>query len=195
MNNKLLIHACCAPCLVGVYEYITLNLNEFEINSSENIDILWYNINIQPKSEYEKRKETLKEYLKTINKKTIIIDEYNLQEFCKVAVNTSEYGFIDRCEYCYKKRLEKLFLYASNNGYNSVTTTLLISPYQKHERIISICRELQNKYNIKFIYKDFREFYRKGQLRAKELGLYRQKYCGCVFSIDESNYLNKNNNH
>lgn len=185
MKDKLLIQACCGPCLVGVYEDISLNLEYFNIDSVENIDILWYNMNIQPKREYEKRKETLINYLATVGKKPIIIDEYDLIEFAKVAVSPEKYGFDIRCEYCYRKRLEKLFQYAKENGYTSVTTTLLISPYQKHELIIKICKELEKKYDVKFAYKDFRKIFRQGQQRAKELDLYRQKYCGCIFSIDE----------
>lgn len=185
MKDKLLIHACCGPCLVGVYENIQENLNEFDIDSMESVDILWYNINIQPRYEYEKRKETLIEYLNTVGKYPIIIDQYNLMEFAKVAMNPEDFGYKLRCEYCYRTRLKKLFEYAKENNYDSVTTTLLISPYQKHDMIIDICKEYEKIYNIKFVYKDFRLYFRQGQQRAKELEIYRQKYCGCIFSIDE----------
>ena len=90
-----------------------------------------------------------------------------------------------RCEYCYTVRLEKVFEYASKNGYTAVTTTLLISPYQKHEKIIEVCEKLSQKYGVKFLYKDYRPYFRHGQQIAKDMGLYRQKFCGCIFSIDE----------
>lgn len=185
MSKKLLIHACCAPCLVSVYENIEQNLLESNIESVEDIDVLWYNINIQPKHEYIKRKETLIEYLNMFSKKPIIEDEYDLIGFACVASNPKLYDYESRCEYCYKKRLEFLFKYAQDFGYDMVTTTLLTSPYQKHDKIIQICKDLEKKYNIEFLYKDFRIDFRKGQNKARELGLYRQKYCGCVFSIDE----------
>lgn len=185
MSDKLLIHTCCAPCLVGIYQNIKDNLSEFDIDSMEDVDIFWYNINIHPKYEYEKRKETLVDYLHLIGKTPIIIDEYNLMEFSKICVAPNEYGYSLRCEYCYRKRLKSLFEYAKENNYTKVTTTLLISPYQKHDLIIDICREYEKEFNIKFVYKDFRKIFRSGQQMARDLGLYRQKYCGCIFSIDE----------
>lgn len=191
IKNSLLIHSCCAPCLVGVYEYINENPNEFEINSIEDVDILWYNINIHPNKEYQKRKKTLKEYLKLIGKKGIFIDEYGKKEFLEVVKNLENYGYSIRCEYCYYKRLEKLFSYAKENNYDKVTTTLLISPYQKHDLIINICKKLEDKYKVKFIYKDFRPIFRLGQNRAIDLGLYRQKYCGCIFSKKEGGKTNE----
>lgn len=102
-----------------------------------------------------------------------------------MAVGYKDLGYSSRCEYCYTVRLEKVFEYAKQNGYTMVTTTLLISPYQKHDKIIEVCEALSKKYDVKFLYKDYRPMFRAGQLRAKELGLYRQKFCGCIFSIDE----------
>lgn len=185
MKDKLLIHACCGPCLVGVYEDIQNNLEDFNITGMEDVDILWYNPNIHPKKEYIKRRDTLVEYLKMVGKEPIILEEYDLMKFAKVAVNPKDYGFCLRCEYCYRVRLRKLFEYAKENGYTAATTTLLISPYQKHEMMIDICKEYEKEYGVKFVYKDFRTIFRKGQQRARELELYRQKYCGCIFSIDE----------
>lgn len=185
MKNKLLVHTCCGPCLVGIYEDIQSNLQEYGLNSIEEIDVLWYNTNIHPKSEYDKRKETLNEYLNIVKKQGIFLDEYDLMDFSKTAVNYMENGYKIRCEFCYKTRLEKAFEYAKDNNYTHVTTTLLISPYQKHDLIIDICKELEKKYKVRFLYKDFRVLFRSGQNKARELGLYRQKYCGCIFSIDE----------
>ena len=185
MKDKLLVHACCGPCLVAVYEDIEKNFTEYNLDSLEDMDVIWYNINIHPKYEYEKRKETLKEFLNIKNKQGIFLDEYNLLKWSKGALNFKEKGYSLRCEYCYISRLEKIFEYAKNNGYTAVTTTLLISPYQKHDIICKVCEDLSKKYNVKFMYKDFRPMFWEGQHRAKELELYRQKYCGCIFSIDE----------
>lgn len=185
MSKKLLIHACCAPCLVSVYDNICSNLSENGLKSVEEIDVLWYNINIQPKREYERRKDSLISYTNKINTKLIIEDEYDLVGFTCVASSPKTYEFESRCDFCYKKRLEFVFKYASDYGYQMVTTTLLTSPYQKHDKIIKICKDFEKKYNVKFLYNDFRIGFREGQKKAKDLGLYRQKYCGCVFSIDE----------
>ena len=184
-NNKLLVHACCAPCLVAIYEDIEDNLTSYNLKTKEDFDVIWYNINIHPKEEYELRKDTLKEFLKIKEKQGIFIDEYNLLEWTKNAINFKENGYSIRCEYCYSSRLEKVFEYAKNNGYTQVTTSLLISPYQKHDIIIGICERLSKKYGLNFLYKDFRSMFWDGQHRAKQLGLYRQKYCGCIYSIDE----------
>jgi len=108
-----------------------------------------------------------------------------MYEFVKNSINFKELGYSMRCEYCYYSRLDKVFEYAKNNGYTMVTTTLLISPYQKHDKIIDVCKSLAEKYSVKFMYKDFRTLFRQGQNKARELGLYRQKFCGCIFSIDE----------
>lgn len=185
MKDRLLVHACCAPCLVAVYEDIEKNFTEYNLESMDNADVIWYNTNIHPKEEYEIRRNTLKEFLLLKGKEGIFLDEYNLVKWAKEAVNFKENGYSLRCEYCYKSRLEKVFEYARDNNYTAVTTTLLISPYQKHDVIRIVCEELSKKYNVKFLYKDYRVMFWDGQHRAKDLGLYRQKYCGCMFSIDE----------
>jgi len=185
MKNKLLVHACCAPCLVAVYDDTVETLNEMGF---DDFDTIWYNTNIHPKVEYEKRKETYISYVKDMGKTPIVLDEYNMHKFIYDSVNLDALGFKIRCEYCYISRLEKVFEYAKENGYTHVTTTLLISPYQKHDLIIAVCNSLAEKYDVKFMYKDYRPLFRQGQNKARELGLYRQKYCGCIYSIDEGRW-------
>lgn len=185
MKNKLLVHACCAPCLVAVFDDIVNNLNEYGLDKNEDFDVIWYNINIHPKEEYELRKNTLKEFLSMNNKEGIFLDSYNLWDWTVNAVNYNKLGYSMRCEFCYTSRLEEVFKYAKENGYTEVTTTLLISPYQKHDVIISVCERLSKKYGVLFRYKDYRPMFWEGQHKAKDLGLYRQKYCGCIYSIDE----------
>jgi len=191
-KEKLLVHACCAPCLVAVYDDIVTNLNEFGLNTVEDFDVIWYNTNIHPKVEYERRKETLKEYLDIVKKNGIFLDEYNMYDFVKNGIGFKDLGYSMRCEYCYYSRMDKVFEYAKDNGYTMVTTTLLISPYQKHDKIIEVCDSLAEKYGVKFMYKDFRLLFRQGQNKARELGLYRQKFCGCIFSIDEGGKITIN---
>lgn len=175
MNNmKLLLHTCCAPCSV----YCIDNLKSEGIEPT----IYWYNPNIHPYTEYKNREDSLKNYTKNINIEAIFEEEYGLKEFTKNVINNLE----NRCiNYCYKTRLEKTVKYAKENGYDSFSTTLLVSPYQNHDAIKNICEELEEKYKIKFIYRDFRIGFRQGQSKAKELGLYMQKYCGCIFSEEE----------
>ncbi len=118
----------------------------------------------------------------------IFEEEYGLQTFCKNVIGDLEH----RCtNYCYRVRLEQTAKYAKEHGYDHITTTLLVSPYQNHEAIIETGKEIANYYGLTFLDRDFRVGFRKGQEKAKELGLYRQKYCGCIFS-EEIRYYNPN---
>lgn len=173
---KLLMHTCCAPCSVYC-------INELRKEKIEPV-LYWYNPNIHPYTEYCARRDCLKEYAESINIKAIFEEEYGLREFTKNVINDLQ----NRCQnYCYKVRLEKTVKYAKENGYDAFTSTLFVSPYQKHEELKKICEELAKKYEIEFIYRDFRVGFRQGQKIARELGLYMQKYCGCIFS-EESRY-------
>ena len=177
---KLLLHTCCAPCSV----YCIKTLREENIEPT----VYWYNPNIHPYMEYKARRDTLKQYTEMINVKAIFEEEYGLRTFCKNVVGDLE----NRCvNYCYKVRLEQTAKYAKENGYDAFSTTLLISPYQKHEELKRLGEEIAKKYNLKFLYRDFRPGFREGQAWARELGLYMQKYCGCVFS-EEMRYYNRN---
>ena len=177
---KLLLHTCCAPC--SVYCIETLRKEGIEPTS------YWYNPNIHPYTEYKARRDCLIEYAKKINIKLIIEDEYGLQDFCKNTINNLQ----SRCaDYCYPIRLRKTFEYAKENGYDAVSTTLLYSIYQKHDFIKNYCEKLSNEFGIEFLYRDFRVGFWVGHEKAKEAGLYMQKYCGCVFS-EESRYNNPN---
>ncbi len=171
---KLLLHTCCAPCSV----YCIQELREEGIEPT----VYWYNPNIHPYKEYEARRNCLKEYTKSINIEAIFEEEYGLKEFCRNTISDLE----NRCSnYCYKVRLEQTAKYAKENGYDSFSTTLLVSPYQKHEVLKEIGEELAKKYGIEFIYRDFRIGFREGQNKARALGLYMQKYCGCIFSEED----------
>ena len=179
---KLLMHTCCAPCSV----YCIETLREEGIEPT----LFWYNPNIHPYKEYETRRDCLKEYSKKVNAQAIFIDEYGFDEFCKNTIN----DISGRCvNYCYPLRLEKTFQYAKENGFDTVTTTLLYSIYQKHDFIKAECERLSNKYGIDFLYRDFRVGYYKGHQKAYEEGLYLQKYCGCIFSEEEAFYTHNNN--
>lgn len=163
---KLLMHTCCAPC--SVYCIDSLRSEGIEP------DLYWFNPNIHPYIEYKTRRDTLIEYSKMINIKLIINENYGLEEFCKNTIN----DLSNRCkEYCYPVRLEQTAKFAKENGYDSFTTTLLVSPYQNHEAIIQVANKLAEKYGIEFLYRDFRVGFREGQNKARELGLYMQKYC------------------
>lgn len=177
---KLLLHTCCAPCSV----YCIDELRKEGIEPT----VYWYNPNIHPYKEYQARRDCLKEYTKSINVEAIFEEEYGLDEFCKEAVKDLQ----ARCvNYCYPVRLRKTFEYAKQNGYDTVSTTLLYSIYQKHEFIKQLMEEYSQEYGIDFLYRDFREGFWEGHQKAHDLGLYMQKYCGCIFS-EEMRYYNRN---
>ena len=170
---KLLLHICCAPCSAACIKVLR----------EENIDIVgyWYNPNIHPFKEYDSRLKALKEYSKMISLNVIYDDFYGLDEFVKNTVNIID----NRCGYCYLSRMERVVKYAHDNGYDAFSSTLFISPYQKHDLLKSICENLSKKYNIQFLYRDFRPYYELGREMFRETGLYMQKYCGCIFSERE----------
>ena len=176
---KLLMHVCCAPCSV----YCIDKLREEKIEPT----LYWYNPNIHPYMEYKSRRDCLKEYADRINVNAIIDDEYGLDKFCEEAVKNLD----GRCvNYCYPVRMRKTFEYAKENGYDTVTTTLLYSIYQKHDFIKKLCEDLSKEFGIDLLYRDFRVGFWEGHDKAKEEGLYMQKYCGCVFS-EEDRYVKK----
>ncbi len=173
---KLLMHTCCAPCSV----YCIDSLRKEEIEPT----VYWYNPNIHPYIEYKTRRDTLREYTKSIGIEAVFHEEYGLDEFCKNVVCDLQ----NRCvSYCYRVRLGDTAKYAKQNGYDTISTTLLVSPYQKHEYIHELGDKIAKEYGLEFLYRDFRVGFREGQAKARELGLYMQKYCGCVFS-EESRY-------
>ena len=120
-----------------------------------------------------------KESAASINVNAIFEEDYGLDEFCKNVIGDLQ----NRCvNYCYRVRMEQTAKYAKENGYDCFTTTLLVSPYQRHDELKAVCEEIAKEYGLEFLYRDFRVGFRDGQAKARELGLYMQKYCGCVFS-------------
>ncbi len=170
---NLLLHICCAPCSVACIEH--LRADGIEPTG------FWFNPNIHPFTEYKMRKNTLIDYAASIDLKLIVKNEYGLRSF----VSAVAPNFEKRCAYCYYSRLAEAAACASENGCDAFTSTLLISPYQKHDLIREIAAEVSQQFSIPFFYRDFRPFFRSGQDKAREAGLYMQKYCGCIFSEEE----------
>lgn len=178
--NRLntLLHICCAPCSVMCIE--TLRNEGVETSG------LWYNPNIHPFTEYKARKNTLIEYSKKISLPLDVIDDYGLREFIDLIYP----DFDNRCRKCYEIRLDKTAQLAKEKGFDSFTSTLFVSPYQDHEMMKEVANEAAEKHKVKFLYRDFRPYFREGQAKAREMEFYMQKYCGCVFS-EEDRYRKK----
>jgi predicted adenine nucleotide alpha hydrolase (AANH) superfamily ATPase len=156
-------------------------------------DLFWFNPNIHPYTEYKNRRDTLSQYAAAQNLALNIIDEYGLRSFIQGVCSGPEAVGGDspgRCAWCYRARLEKTAALAAERGYDAFCTTLLISPWQDHEGIRRAALEAAERGGVNFLYRDFRPRFRAGQAQARVLGLYMQKYCGCIFS-EEERYLKK----
>jgi predicted adenine nucleotide alpha hydrolase (AANH) superfamily ATPase len=138
---------------------------------------LYYNPNIHPYEEFEKRKANLQILSEREGFDVIYLDDFDQDRWENFQGDISE-----RCTMCYTTRFYKVGEIARDHGFDAFTTTLLVSPYQNHELIVDICNKVSDKYGVHFYYKDFRPGFRQGQAGAREMGLYRQKYCGCIKS-------------
>jgi epoxyqueuosine reductase len=170
---KVLLHICCAPCTI--YPLRVLKAQGHEVTG------FFYNPNIHPYTEFERRRETLVTFAAVSLLPLVIDDTYDHEGFLKGALSLGK----DRCLACYRMRLERAFQKVGEVGAEGLTTTLLYSKYQRHEDIAQIGDELSQKFSIPFLYRDFRTLWRQGQTDAVTLGLYKQQYCGCVISEQE----------
>lgn len=179
---SLLLHSCCAPCSTYVIEYLS---NYF------NITVFYYNPNIYPEKEYMKRVEEEKEFIsrfKTKYKVDFIEGDYVTEKFyssVKGFENEKEGG--ERCFKCYELRIKESAIVAKNKGYDYFTTTLSISPYKDAQKLNEIGERLGNEYGVQYLYSDFKKKngYKRSIELSKEYNLYRQDYCGCIFSQAE----------
>ncbi len=149
---------------------------------------LWFNPNIHPLPEYERRLASLRDLDRFWNLDIEYIDRYGFDDFVRWVGNTDDH----RCLRCYAMRLDATAKNAKKMGLDGFTTTLLVSPYQKFDAIVAVGREMEKRYSLPFFIEDFRIGYRDSIPLSKELGLYRQKYCGCVYSESEREKRKKN---
>jgi predicted adenine nucleotide alpha hydrolase (AANH) superfamily ATPase len=171
---KVLLHICCAPC--SIMPLHTLRGEGHDVTG------FWFNHNIHPYQEYRKRLDTVREFAGMEDLEMVYRNEYLLEEFLSaVAAAPAE-----RCSYCYNSRLEIAARTAAENGYDAFTSSLLYSRYQRHDEIRLAGERLAGQYGIAFHYDDYRRGWQEGIRVSKQLGLYRQQYCGCIYSEKES---------
>ena len=170
---KVLLHACCAPCANQCIDALQAEAHE--------VAAFWYNPNIHPFTEYRERRNTLRAYCESIGLPLLENDEYALRPFVREVAG----DIANRCVHCYEMRFSRAAQYAKENGFDGFTSSLFISPYQKHELMREAAERAALEFGVEFFYRDFRPLFRAGQDKARELGLYMQKYCGCVFSEEE----------
>lgn len=177
MKPTLLLHCCCAPCSSSVLE---------QLKEDYDITLYFYNPNIAPLEEYDRRAKELGKLLNIVGQKNAIYEEYNHEEFLdfvKGLEGEKEGGA--RCHKCYELRLRKTAQIARQKGFDFFTTTLSVSPYKNAEYLNELGDKIERETGAKYLPANFKKkngFLRVSQL-SKEYGLYRQNYCGCEFSF------------
>ncbi len=173
---KILLHCCCGPCTI----------HPLEVLRKEGMEVMgfFYRHNIHPLTECMKREETLKDYAEAEGLGMIWQKGYELERFLRsVAFRES-----DRCRFCYYDRLKATAKIAKKGKFDGFTSTLLYSKFQNHKLICETAEAIAKKEGIKFVYRDFREGWKQGIEESKRLGMYRQQYCGCIYSEKDRYY-------
>ncbi len=170
---KLLLHMCCAPC--SIYPVKVIRQAGIELMG------FFYRNNIHPLTECLKRQETLAQYASTVDLKIIYQKGYDLEGFLQNVV----YREKNRCRYCYYDRLLATALLAKRGKFDAFSSTLLYSKFQKHDLVRDIGRSIAEQAGVTFYYRDFRPGWKEGIETSKKLNLYRQQYCGCIYSEKE----------
>ena len=173
---RLLLHACCGPCLIEPLDAFT--------GVADELTIVFANSNIHPAEEYERRLTTLREYAVTQGV-TVLELGYDPAAWV-LSVGPFARSGAERCRACYRLRLGEAARYAAENGYDALATTLTVSPYQSAEDILTEGRAAAAAAGVEWLDRDFRELYPQATRRSRELSMYRQNYCGCVLSDVEA---------
>lgn len=174
---SILVHVCCAPC--ATYTVKRLRERGFEVSG------FWFNPNVHPYSEHERRRETLARYAEEIGLPIIWEPGYEMPAFLRAVVGHEQYG--ERCRICYRLRLARTADVAKRGGFDAITTTLLISPYQDQAAIRRTGQELASAQGMDFYFENFRRGFTEHRRLSKEHNLYMQRYCGCIYSEWEAN--------
>lgn len=173
---KILLHICCAPC--SIYPIKILKDNKFEVMG------FFYRHNIHPYSECLKRQQTLETYAEKIDLQVIYQEGYDLEGFLQKMIFREK----NRCHVCYHDRLLTTAHIAKHGKFDFFTTTLLYSKFQNHKMIRSIGESVGKTIGVPFYYADFRKGWKEGIEESKQLEMYRQQYCGCIYSEKERFY-------
>jgi predicted adenine nucleotide alpha hydrolase (AANH) superfamily ATPase len=174
---RILLHICCAPCALYTVDRL--------IQGGHKVEGFFYNPNIAPLAEYKLRRQAVSDMAKRMNLKVVYRDEVWQQYRAVCSQPALIAAKSQRCANCWRMRLSETANTAAQEHYEAFTTSLLISPYQGHEEIRLIGKNLAGEAKVGFYYEDFRPGFRQSQAMAKEQGLYRQKYCGCLPSIED----------
>lgn len=167
---RVLLHICCGPCaIVPIRELLA---------EGHEVEGALVNPNVHPYREFEKRNEAARQVAERLAIPIVLSDPYGLVEFLRAVVGNED----ARCPICYGMRLSRVAQIARDGGYDAFTTSMLVSTHQDHEAIRSAAEDAARRYGVEFLYRDFRPMVMQGVRESKEAGVYRQTYCGCVYS-------------
>lgn len=173
---RILVHICCGPCAIMPVERLREEGHE--------LMGLFYNPNVHPYTEQQKRLESVKRWAEAVDLKLVVHQDYDPETwFQRVAFREAR-----RCRLCHSDRLARAAQVARKGGFDAFTTTLLYSKQQKHDLVAEAGRDAGAQWRVDFLYRDFRPLWKQGIERSKEMGLYRQQYCGCLYS-ERDRYL------
>jgi predicted adenine nucleotide alpha hydrolase (AANH) superfamily ATPase len=175
---NILLHICCGPC--ALYPLRTLRAAGHDVTG------YFYNHNIHPYQEYCRRRDAAVQMADQEGLPLLMDDDYDLEGFLANVADAPD----KRCTYCYISRLRATARIAFDQGFDAFTAALLYSRYQKHDEIRALGEQAGREYGVTFYYEDFRPGWQEGIKLSKELGLYRQQYCGCIYS-EKDRYLPK----
>ncbi|MDD2427234.1 MAG: epoxyqueuosine reductase QueH [Eubacteriales bacterium] len=177
-KNKLLLHICCGPCAMAPLELLQA--------AERDCELFFFNPNIHPSVEWSRRLDNAVRAAEHYELPLHILPGIDVETWRERAADGKE-----RCKFCYETRMMKTAEYAASNGFDSFSTSLLVSPYQDRKAIIRAGEVAAAAYGLEFEAYDWRDYYRHGQDLARDLGLYRQKYCGCIVSLEDSKFYEK----
>ncbi len=177
-QTRLLLHACCGPC--------SLEPTRLLAEEGYNLTLYYANSNISPSTEYKQRLTTIAAWANDENL-SLVEGDYNPDAWeTRVGCISDPAKRAARCRACYRMRFEESARYAAEHGYDAICTTLSVSPYQYIDSIHAELERAAHKAGVKAEFRDFRPFYQQATQRARDIGMYRQNYCGCRFSIAEA---------
>jgi predicted adenine nucleotide alpha hydrolase (AANH) superfamily ATPase len=170
---KILLHTCCGPCALFPLQQLRA--------AGHQVTGFFFNHNIHPYQEYARRRDTAVQMAEQQAMPIIVRDDYDLEVFLANVAAAPE----KRCSYCYSSRLRAVAQAAAAGGFEAFSASLLYSRYQNHDEIRELGEQLGREYGVAFYYQDFRSGWQEGIRLSKEQGLYRQQYCGCIYSEKE----------
>lgn len=175
---KILLHTCCGPCTLFPLRQLR--------SAGHDVTGFFYNHNIHPYQEYARRRDAALQMAEQEVMPLIMRDDYDLEGFLQNVAGDPD----SRCSYCYASRLRATAAAAVEGGFDAFSAALLYSRYQKHDEIRALGEQISREFGVRFYYQDFRAGWQEGIRLSKELGLYRQQYCGCIYS-EKERYLPK----